>query len=318
MKEFRTRLTSLQTKFRISHSDQIFLIGSCFAQEIGALLTSHSYQVCESPFGIVFNPLSINNQLNRILSHELYREEELILMDELYHSMDHHGYYSHQNKNEMLDRINTELTKSREFLLRANYLIISLGSSYYYRLISNSKVVSNCHKLPSKEFDKSIIDLNLTTNLLQATISNLIKNNPKLKILITISPVRYLRDGLIENNRSKARLFLMVEELCNTHSRIEYFPSYELLVDELRDYRFYADDMLHPSTQAILYIWEYFANAYFDENTKILNEKISQLNQLISHRPIHFTDLGMNQIKSKAKYLRQEILKINPDINLMD
>lgn len=308
MQDFRTIYTPQQSDLEIDYLSKIFIMGSCFAQEIGHKLRAARFDLNESPFGIVYNPMSIFQQIERILTGRQYHSDELVYFNKLYHSLDHHGQYSGIDKDEVLSRMNTEIDAANLQLKKSNLLILSFGSAYYYKYLQSDQVVSNCHKIPNSEFTKILATQEEINIGASKALTQLRVQNPNLKIIVTVSPVRYLRDGFIGNSRSKARLFALSELLETEFNQLEYFPSYELLMDDLRDYRFYADDMLHPSSQAIDYIWDVFGKTYFSKNTFLAIEKINQYNNFVNHRILHHTHESVESRNEKIRKLKEDLL----------
>ncbi|MCC6815216.1 MAG: GSCFA domain-containing protein [Saprospiraceae bacterium] len=314
MNVFRTAMIPIRSEFELNHHSNVVIIGSCFAQEIGKKLLDYKFDVRLSPFGIVFNPLSIFHQLNRMVENSGYKESDLIMENELYHSFDHHGSYSSVSSELILQRINSELNESHHFLKSSDFLIITVGSSFYFQFDSLHKIVSNCHKIANNKFSKLLADYEVLEMAAKTCIEKILKFNPKLRIIFTVSPVRYWKDGLIENNRSKARLFYLVDKLLEQYSQIHYFPAYELLIDDLRDYRFFKEDMVHPNDQAIQYIWEFFSNVYFSEQTKYINSKIGEINTLKNHRLIQNSASIEQKHQNKIQLLQQKLMDEFPEL----
>lgn len=288
MADFRTIFPPFDSALKISHRDRAFCIGSCFAEHMGSRLQNLKFPIFLNPAGIAYNPVSISRTLNLLLSDEEYCPEDLFEDQGLWHSFDHHGSFSHPDQQAALDHINTTLQKARTFLEQANRLIVTLGTAHVFIFKKTGKTVANCHKLPAREFVQQRLSLSEVVNVLGNAFEKLQKSSGgSLQIILTVSPVRHLRDGFVKNQLSKATLLLAAEELCRDFSFIQYFPSYEILLDDLRDYRFYAEDMAHPNQLAIDYIWQYFESAFFDEATRQLCRQFEKLSAAARHRPFH-------------------------------
>lgn len=287
MSTFRTTLSSVDFPFSFDHTLPVLSIGSCFAEHIGAKLNLFKFCNKTNPAGIIYNPISITKSLDFLMGQELYTKENLIKVNDLWCSLDHHGSFSKLSAENTLDAINTSIKSSRDFLPKVDRLIITLGTSYAFRLKKTQAIVANCHKIPGNEFDR----IKLTPEFIIQQLSNVFQRlkdaNYKIEILMTVSPIRHIRDGLVENQRSKASLILACAELCAAHSFVHYFPAYELLMDDLRDYRFYKTDMIHPSETAIDYIWDYFQKCFFEMETISLNKKIAEIIEASQHRPFN-------------------------------
>ncbi len=271
---------------KISYRDKILLTGSCFTEHIGNALQDLKFSVLQNPNGILFDPSSVCKSLQSYITNYKYKEEELFLLNEVWNSWNHHSRFSHINKDECLKGINESQKKAHEFLKEVDWLIITLGSSFSYRLTSltpntspggEDSGVANCHRAPSQWFNKYLLEITETKLLLEELYHQLIKFNPKLKIIYTISPVRHIRDGVVENNRSKARLIEAVHQMVNNFSNQFYFPAYELVIDVLRDYRFYDVDMVHPNYPATEFVMEKFKENFIDSASQSFMEEIKNI-----------------------------------------
>lgn len=309
MASFRTALSIPRAPFNILHSGRLLCIGSCFAEHIAARLSGDKFPVILNPTGIVYNPLAMRRCLDLVMSDKEFTQEDLFWHDELWHSFDHHGSYSHPDPEITLHQINLSLAKARHALSKTTRIILTLGTAFVFTHLPSGKIVSNCHKLPGQHFSKRRISVKETIEALVPVLTLLKSQHPLLEIIVTVSPVRYLRDGLIENQRSKATLLLALSELAGSMDYVHYFPSYELVVDDLRDYRFYESDMAHPNKQAVDYIWDHFRHTYFDEQTKALSGEIEKIMAAVRHRPLHpgttaHRQFAMTQLE-KIKDLQQ-------------
>ena len=240
-----------------------------------------------NPFGIVYNPVSVGQVFEKWLSEDSFREEDLFKNLGLWHSFAHHGRFSHPEKTAALEGINRSLAEARKCLAQANRLIVTLGTANVFVFKKTGDIVANCHKVPGQEFERRRLSISEIVQSLGPVFEKLRERSPSLEIIATVSPVRHLRDGLVENQRSKATLLLALEEICRRLPFVHYFPAYEILLDDLRDYRFYEADMAHPNQLAVDYIWEYFGEAFFDEKTKSLCQRIEQVATAAAHRPFH-------------------------------
>ncbi|MFN8308442.1 MAG: GSCFA domain-containing protein [Chitinophagales bacterium] len=282
--KFRTIIKIKTPPFQISHRDRLMSIGSCFSENIGRHFSESKFRVAVNPFGQQYNPESVANAIQRLLDLQPYRENELVFHDELFHSFDHHGSYSAPDATSMLFTINQELKENAEWLLSSNVLFLTFGTAHVFRL-ADGKAVSNCHKLPASRFSFEMLSPEAIVEHLTRAITLLRNRNPDIKIVFTISPVRYFAFGHYENNLSKAHLFTAVNRLLQLFGDTYYFPAYEIVIDELRDYRFFAEDMLHPNHLATQYVWERTAATFFSKETLRLLEKIQPLMLAVRHRP---------------------------------
>lgn len=272
---------------KISYRHKILLAGSCFAENIGAMMDKYAFHSHTNPNGIAYNPHSIATMLQRLVANEQYTSDDLFFYNELWSSWQHHGSFSNTDKTSCLEEINNQFTQAQNYLQQGNWLIITFGSAYVYTLKSTGERVANCHKYPNKEFDKTLLQPAEIITQWQQLIQQLQAYNPQLNILLTVSPVRYVRDGLVNNTLSKAILLQAVHSLCNSFENVNYFPAYELVMDDLRDYRFFTEDLVHPNAQAIQYVWEKLVGSAFDDETQSIYPQIKQLYIESQHRPFN-------------------------------
>ena len=239
----------------VSHADRILLMGSCFAENIGRQLMDAGFQLDLNPFGILYNPLSVSSALREIMGHKEYTSQDLFAYKDLWHSPMHHGSFSAFTPEETLHTINARLHHAHQRLPELNWLMVTLGTAYVYKQKESGQVVANCHQLPENHFLRYRLTVEEIVEDYTALITGMAACNPELKWLFTVSPIRHIRDGMHANQLSKSTLLLAIDRLQQLFpERVFYFPSYEIILDELRDYRFYADDMLHPSPLAIRYL----------------------------------------------------------------
>ena len=264
--EFRTQIPlKKQTNNLIDYQSKILLLGSCFSENIGSKFEYYKFQNTINPFGILFHPKAIETFLERVVEQKLYSEEELVFQNEQYHCFDAHSSLSSSNKEALLDDLNTVLRFTYQHLIESTHLIITLGTAWVYEHLERNHVVANCHKIPQKEFCKNILSVDEIINCLQNIGQLVNKVNPSIQIIYTVSPVRHTKDGFIKNQQSKAHFLSAVHQILNTHN-VCYFPSYEIMMDDLRDYRFYKEDMIHPNQTAIDYIWEQFQKVWLNNS----------------------------------------------------
>lgn len=285
---FRTTLPVMPAPFRIEHTQRWMLIGSCFTEHIGARLAACKFHTQANPSGIVYNPVSMASCLTRLLEGtRAYRADELVQYDGLWHSWEHHGRFSHPQQSEALAAINTGYYHGAAFLRECDGLILTFGTAEVSVLRETGQLVANNHKAPAAWFETRRLSASDIVESLFPVLKMLQRERPKIHIILSVSPVRHLRSGLVENQRSKAALLLACAELSELFDFVTYFPAYELMLDDLRDYRFYAADMLHPSEVAIDYIWGYFAEMFFSDATRSLNARIEKVRAAARHRPLH-------------------------------
>lgn len=304
MMEFHLNYSPAPSTIKISHRDTILTIGSCFAVELHARLSQAKFECACNPNGILFNPMSISKALNSYLNKTLIKSDELILNDGIYCSLNHQ-YAELDEKDVLTESINSNTENYHDYLKSVKFLIITFGSAFVYRHIKTNQIVANCHKLPQQEFKKELLSVENIVAEYKLLFEKLKTINPNLNIILTVSPVKYLRDGIVENNLSKSILIQSIHQLLTLNSQpstlnSQYFPAYELVNDDLRDYRFYKEDMAHPNDQAIDYVWKKFSDVYFTAETKNLNEKIKEINLAVSHRPLNENSPKHKEFKAAA------------------
>lgn len=271
----------------IRHRQPILLMGSCFSEHIGEKLRAGKFRVLENPHGILFNPVSIATAIRAYIEKRGYTAEELFELNETWHSWDHHSRFSAPDQQVALRKINDAVNEAHRFLQQTEWVIITLGSAFSYELAENNQPVANCHKAPANIFRRKLLSVEDVLAAMDNTIHRLRFFNPDIKVIFTISPVRHLREGMVENNRSKAVLIQAVHHLVDKFEGLYYFPAYELVIDDLRDYRFYAEDMVHPNYQATGYVWEKLAESCFDEETLALLDELRKTDLAFRHRPFN-------------------------------
>jgi hypothetical protein len=286
MNNFRTEVNTVKSDFSILHETPLMLIGSCFAENIGSCLRDLKFRIDINPFGVLFNPISIGKSIERLINAKNFEEDDIFMFDDSWHSFMHHSRFSNKNKEKCLFEINQRLEEGHENLKNSEYLIITFGTSWVFENKANKQIVSNCHKLPAKNFERQLIESSTIVKIYEKIFKSLKDFNPNLKIILTLSPVRHLSDTAEGNQLSKAILIVALHELCKK-GVATYFPAYEIMLDDLRDYRFYNTDMLHPSQQAVDYIFEKFGSSYFNAETGKINSEVSSILSAYNHRPVN-------------------------------
>ena len=303
MKSFRTTFRFKECVKGINHSSQVMTIGSCFSEVVGERLSLSKFDVLVNPFGTTFNPDSIFNLLtNSLLSKPVNPDLYLNRHDNYFHYQLHSSFNA-GSVDELADRIEKSQLQVKNKLENASHLVITLGTAFVHRLIESNSIVTNCHKQPQQYFSKSILGLNEMIETFNAFYKNLLKVNPEIQVVLTVSPVRHIKDGIPENQLSKSLLKVLCHGLVSIYPEIYYFPAYEIMMDDLRDYRFYKEDMIHPSSMAEDYIWNEFQNAFFNEETKELIQHIDQIQKNLSHRPFNPQSEAHHQFLFKLREL---------------
>ncbi|MEP6806912.1 MAG: GSCFA domain-containing protein [Flavobacterium sp.] len=285
--QFRTQIPISKTNNPIDYNSKIISIGSCFAENMAEKFDYFKFQNTTNPFGIIFNPVSIEKIIGRIVKQEFYTEKDVFFYNERWHSYEVHSDLSNSDREELLETLNKAISETGKQLKQATHIIITYGTSWIYRNIESDEVVANCHKVPQKQFTKELLSVNEIEQSIQNTIALIQVLNPDINFLFTISPVRHIKDGFTENQVSKSHLFASLHSNLKSkinNLKLEYFPSYEIMMDELRDYRFYTEDMLHPNQVAIDYIWHKFSENYMTENSIKTMDEISDIQKSLRHR----------------------------------
>lgn len=314
---FRTEINDLNFPFKLSYQDKIFLIGSCFSDNIGEKIKDLGFNVLSNPFGVVYNPYSVYKQLGRIIDLDIPAEIEFRQKGEFWHHFDFHGSAKNPDKAQLLSNIAEITEKSHSFLKHSNFIFITLGTTIVYESKETNEIVANNHKYPAGYFIQKKLSFEQVLKMTKEMLLKLFAFNQDMKVIFTVSPVRHIRDGLVENQKSKSVLIAAISELCD-NERIFYFPSYEIMMDDLRDYRFYNSDLIHPSAQAIDYIFEKFRNSFFGEKTKSIADEILKINLALNHRPLfpesNEHKLFIENLKEKIRSIQQKYPEIRTSL----
>lgn len=304
--EFKLNLPIAPPPFQISHGNKLLLVGSCFATHIGEKLHLFKFNTFTNPCGIVFNPVSIANSINLAIQPDKIQNDFFFYEHQQWHSWLHHTGFNHPDYTTFKEQINIVLQAAHQQILEADYIFITPGTAYVYRHKALNQIVSNCHKMPSNLFDKILLSPQEVTDALGSAILNIKNINPKAKIIFTVSPVKHLKDGVHNNNVSKGVLLYAVSNLCSKYDNTYYFPAYEIVNDELRDYRFYKPDFAHPSDLAVDYVWQRFQETFFNAETRELVHQISKINNMLQHKPLSLNGYAdfLNRTKEKIKALQ--------------
>lgn len=285
MENFRTEVQISKPAFSINYQHRIMTLGSCFAENIGKNMQEMYLDVDVNPFGVLYNPLSVLQSIETLLIKRELTERDIFNHKGIWNSFKHSSQFSDTNKEQCLEKINSRLKSSSLFIEKIKVLVLTFGTAWVYEEKQNGRVVSNCHKLPSTVFNRRRLSIEEIVIAYSVLIEKLLTVNPDLKIIFSVSPVRHLKDTAHGNNLSKSVLLLAIDELCTQFNNTFYFPAYELLLDELRDYRFYAEDMVHPSDLTIQFIWQKFIETFFDNVSQEYFRDVKQLINDLNHRP---------------------------------
>ncbi len=271
----------------INYSSKVLLLGSCFAQNMGAKLEYYKFQQCTNPFGILFHPVAIEKLITRAVNHTWFTSKDVFLQNEQWHCFLAHSKLSNTSEEDLISALNSALEKLRFSLLEASHVVFTFGSAWVYKHLEKDTIVANCHKVPQKEFVKQLLSPDDVSDVLLGIETKLRTINPTCSIINTVSPVRHIKDGLIANSRSKAHLIAGVQEIVSPEKLNYYFPSYEIMMDELRDYRYYKEDLIHPNQTAIHLIWEKFLSSWVASETFEIQKKIAVIQNGLLHIPFN-------------------------------
>ena len=281
--QLQTEIKITPLKQTIHYGDGLLFLGSCFANEVGGICRGLGFDALVNPFGVLYNPSSIALALKRLSTGTPFTHEDVIQVgDGFYCTFSHNTTFWSPSEKELLATVNQALEKAHEHYEKSKWVVISLGTSWVFRNKTTGDVVANCHKLPSNQFDRQFFTIEQSTHCL----TEIFRGNPDKQFIFTVSPLRHIKDGLHENQLSKAALLLAVDQVCKDFDNAHYFPAYEILMDELRDYRFYKEDMIHPTEQAVRYIWERFIDFAIDPTEKPAMQAAAELRLMLHHKPL--------------------------------
>lgn len=316
-----------QSENPIDYLSNVVLFGSCFSDNIGAKLDYFKFKNLQNPFGVLFHPKAIENLVVRALNEKAFSENDVFFHNEQWHCFEAHSKLSSTSKEDLLENLNNALKSARQHILEASHIIITLGTAWVYRFLESNTLVANCHKVPQKQFKKELLsveDILVSLNTISASIK---KANPKAAIIFTVSPVRHLKDGFVENTQSKAHLISAIHQFLSRKGSPSlstplkascseaYFPSYEIMMDELRDYRFYEADMVHPNATAIQYIWERFKDVWVAPEALKTMEDVDAVQKGLQHKPFNPNSQAHFEFLQKLEIKKGEINKAFPHIN---
>jgi hypothetical protein len=300
--EFKLSFSIPPFEKAIEPSSRLFFAGSCFSETIAALFSRYKFGTVSNTHGILYNPLSILKSLSDCMQQKVYRQEDLFHHNDTWSSFFHHSRFSDPDAGKCLEQIKTSIAEGYSQLKKSDFIFITFGSAFAYKHIADEQFVGNCHKLPQSDFQKVLLSKESIVEMYNDLVLDLLELNPAVKIIFTVSPVRYIRDGVTENNLSKAILLQAVHELVKQHESCDYFPAYEIVNDELRDYRFFEEDLVHPNKIAIQYVWERLVDTAFSGTSKAYVEELEKLLRATEHRP--FNPDSDSHKKFKARFFR--------------
>jgi len=322
MIKFRTELPAFSFPYKIEHGERVMLVGSCFTEHMGNYLADAGFEILQNPHGILFNPVSVEKAIDDYLENKIYSEADLTPHAGLFHSWNHHSRFSFPKAEDSILEINNAIDIASTFLKKSNGLMLTFGSAFVYHLVENDLPVANCHKFDGKIFKKKLLSPTQCEEVIERIITKIQAEYPNIKIVLTVSPVRHAREGLIENNRSKAALIYGVHANADKFENVFYFPSYELVIDDLRDYRFFMEDLIHPNRQATEYVWSRFKESLFSSETEQIANKIYKLKISARHKsfnpdtPEH--QAFLKKLSDEIKLVQKQNPKVYLDQELLD
>jgi len=313
--DFRTKIPfQRQKQGFIDYNSKLLLLGSCFVEHIGNKLAYCKFQLLQNPFGILFHPLAIESLISSAINNRKFSEEDVFFYNEQWHYFNAHSKLSASSKDELLETLNQQSILTQHWLQKASHIMITLGTAWVYRHISTDTIVSNCHKVPQKQFLKELLSVDTITESLEAILALIKDSNSKAQVIFTVSPVRHLKDGFVENALSKAHLIAAVHQVVDKR-KVHYFPSYELMMDELRDYRFYAPDMIHPNEIAVNYIWKQFQSVWLSDDAIPTMKTIIEIEKGLQHKPFNPNSKAHQTFLDKLNAKKNAIVKDFPHIS---
>ncbi len=310
---FRTEINIKPLEQTVVYADALLFLGSCFADEVGAICKGLGFNALVNPFGVLYNPASIAQSVERLDSGRPFTRDDVIAVGERqYCTFSHNTAFWNTSEDMLLQTINQRLDEAHEHFMKSKWLVVSLGTSWVFKHRMSGQIVSNCHKLPAHQFDREFLTVECSSQYL----SGIVERHPEKQFIFTVSPLRHLKDGMHGSHLSKAALLLAVNEICRQFANAHYFPAYEIMMDELRDYRFYKEDMVHPTEQAVRYIWERFAEFAINASEKPAMNAAAELRQMLEHKPLFPETEAFKRFELQKERKTAELKKNYPDVRL--
>ena len=311
--QFHTEIKITPLERTIIYSDGLLFLGSCFADEVGNICRGLGFNALVNPFGVLYNPASITQSVERLHNGKPFSQEDVITVGEgQYCTFSHNTAFWRSSETELLKMVNQNLAEAHEHFLKSQCIVISLGTSWVFRNKEKGFVVSNCHKLSANQFEREFLSVEESVRCL----SEIVAQHPEKQFVFTVSPLRHLKDGLHGNQLSKAALLLAVDKVCQRFDNAHYFPAYEIVMDELRDYRFYKEDMVHPTEQAVRYIWERFVDFAVDPKEKLALHAAVEVRQMLQHKPMFPESEAFKKFETQKQRRIEEMRQLYPKVCL--
>ena len=309
----QTEIKIIPLNQTIAYGDGLLFLGSCFADEVGSLCRGLGFDAMVNPFGVLYNPASIAQSVERLDKGTPFCQEEVIEVGEgQYCTFSHNTAFWNRSEEELLEQVNQSLFEAHTHFENSKWVILGLGTSWVFRDKETQAVVSNCHKLPAARFERVFLPVEQSYQYLL----EIVQRHPEKRFIFTVSPLRHLKDGLHENQLSKAALLLSIDQVCKQFGNAHYFPAYEIVLDELRDYRFYKEDMVHPTEQAVRYIWERFADFAIDPKEKPAMKAAAELKLMLQHKPLFPESEAFKKFELQKELKMSELKRSFPRICL--
>lgn len=310
---FHTEINIKPLEQTVVYADALLFLGSCFADEVGDICKGLGFNALVNPFGVLYNPASIAQSVERLNSGRPFTRDDVIAVGERqYCTFNHNTAFWNTSEDMLLQTINQRLGEAHEHFMKSKWLVVSLGTSWVFKHRMSGQIVSNCHKLPAHQFDREFLTVERSSQYL----SGIVERHPEKQFIFTVSPLRHLKDGMHGSQLSKAALLLAVNEICRQFANAHYFPAYEIMMDELRDYRFYKEDMVHPTEQAVRYIWEHFAEFAINASEKPAMNAAAELRQMLEHKPLFPETEAFKRFELQKERKTAELKKNYPDVRL--
>lgn len=310
---FHTEINIKPLEQTVVYADALLFLGSCFADEVGVICKGLGFNALVNPFGVLYNPASIAQSVERLDSGRPFTRDDVIAVGERqYCTFSHNTAFWNTSEDMLLQTINQRLGEVHEHFMKSKWLVVSLGTSWVFKHRMSGQIVSNCHKLPAHQFDREFLTVERSSQYL----SGIVERHPEKQFIFTVSPLRHLKDGMHGSQLSKAALLLAVNEICRQFANAHYFPAYEIMMDELRDYRFYKEDMVHPTEQAVRYIWERFAEFAINASEKPAMNAAAELRQMLEHKPLFPETEAFKRFELQKERKTAELKKNYPDVRL--
>lgn len=298
----------------IDYNSKLLLLGSCFSEHINDKLSYFKFQNIGNPFGILFHPLAIEKLITNAINEKEYTQEDVFFLNEQWHCYDAHSKLSAPTSEEIINSLNAQIKLANKKIHESTHIIITLGTSWMYRHIESDTIVANCHKVPQKNFLKELLSVDDIVQSLEGLIGLIKSINNNTSVIFTVSPVRHLKDGVVENTQSKSHLLSAIHQVVDARKQLYYFPSFEIMMDELRDYRFYNEDMIHPNTTAIKYIWNCFSKVWLSKKAHATMKDVDEVQKGLKHKPFNQNSAAyqefLQNLEKKKKSLSSDFQHI--------